>query len=34
MLFDGVSLGDGGGWTAVIMAEFMVALGALAVASY
>ena len=34
MLFDGVSLSDGGGWTAVILGEFTIALGALAIASY
>ena len=32
MLFDGVSLSDGGGWAALVMVEFTVALGALAVA--
>lgn len=34
MMFEGVSFSDGGGWAALVMAEFTVALGALAVALY
>jgi hypothetical protein len=30
--FDGVAMVDGGGWTALVIAEFAVALGAIAVA--
>jgi hypothetical protein len=32
MMFDGISLSEGGGWAALVMVEFTVALGALAVA--
>ena len=32
MLHDGVGVGDGGGWTALIIAEFMIAFAATAVA--
>ena len=32
MLFEGVSLSNGGGWAALVMVEFTVALAALAVA--
>ena len=32
MMFEGISLTDGGGWAALVMAEFTVALGALGVA--
>jgi hypothetical protein len=34
MLHDGVDLDAGGGWTAVIMAEVMITLTALAIAVY
>jgi hypothetical protein len=34
MLFEGTTFADGGGATAVVMAEFMVALGSLGVALY
>lgn len=34
MLHEGVALEEGGGWTAVFLAEFMVALGAVAAALY
>jgi len=34
MLHEGVAFEDGGGWTAVILAEFVVAMGAVAVALY
>lgn len=32
MMFDGISLSDGGGWAALVMVEFTIALGALGVA--
>ena len=32
MMFEGVSLQDGGGWAALVMVEFTVALAALAFA--
>jgi hypothetical protein len=32
MLHEGISLEDGGGWTAVVLVEFVVAMGAVAVA--
>jgi hypothetical protein len=34
MLHEGSTHADGGGWTAVVMVEFMVAMGALGVAFY
>lgn len=34
MLFEGVSISDGGGWAALVLTEFMAAVGALAVALY
>jgi len=34
MLFEGTSFADGGGATALVMAEFTAALGSLAVALY
>lgn len=34
MLHDGTSLEDGGGWTALVLAEFVVAMSAVAFALY
>jgi hypothetical protein len=34
MLHQGIGVETGGGWTAVFMCEFMIALAALGVASY
>lgn len=34
MPHDGVALEDGGGWTALILTEFMIAMGGLGVAIY
>jgi len=34
MLFDGVSLTDGGGWAVLVMVEFTAAMVAIAVALY
>ena len=34
MLHDGVSFEDGGGWTALVLSEFMVAMAGIAAALY
>ena len=34
MLFHGVGLRDGGGWTALVMTEFVAAFGSISIALY
>jgi hypothetical protein len=34
MLHDGVAFEDGGGWTALVLSEFMVAMAGIAAALY
>ena len=34
MLHEGISLEDGGGWTALVLTEFLVAMSGVAVALY